>query len=190
MKFLKLLPKTLHYIIVLKSFMKVEIIKLHWSFTSSFFLVHKDIGLTLRKLDEYDKAMESYQKYLEKRPNDSRVLYEIGQVYIIKNQMDKALEYFEKTIEANPEDPNAYYNVAEVYFSSDNVEKSIEYYNRALEIQPDFVESYFKLALVYLKLNDKAKALEYMEKFLELEPDSDRAELIKAEVKRLKEEQS
>jgi tetratricopeptide (TPR) repeat protein len=153
------------------------------------FLVLKDIGLTQQKLGEYDKALESFQKYLEKRPNDSRVLYEIGQVYIIKNQMDKALEYFEKTIEANPEDPNAYYNVAEVYFSSDNMEKSIEYYNKALEIQPDFVESYFKLALVYLKLNDKAKALEYMEKFLEIEPDSDRAELIKAEVKRLKEEQ-
>jgi tetratricopeptide (TPR) repeat protein len=153
------------------------------------FLVYKDIGLSLEKLGEYDKALESFQKYLEKRPNDSRVLYEIGQIYIVKNQMDKALEYFEKTIQANPDDPNAYYNVAEVYFSSGNTEKSIEYYNKALEIQPDFADSYFKLGLAYLKLNDEAKAIEYMEKFLKLEPNSDRAELIKNEIKRLKEEQ-
>lgn len=168
----------------------LELFQQFYKSNPEIYLVHKDIGLCLKKLGEYEKAMESFNKYLERRPDDSRILYEIGDIYIIKNQMDKGLEYFEKTIEANPDDPNAYYNVAEVYFSSDDVEKSIEYYKKALEVKPDFVESYFKLGLAYLRLDDKDKALEAMERFLELEPDSERAELIRGEVNRIKEEQS
>lgn len=89
-------------------------------------ITHKDVsdrlfqllGNTYDMLGKSDKALEVYDKGLEKFPNSGLIYLEKGNVYWEKKEYEKALPYYEIGIEANPEFPSNYYRAARIYLAS------------------------------------------------------------------------
>jgi len=71
-------------------------------------------------LEDYDNAIESYRKALERNPNLLPALANIGKLYYLKEQFKESIEYGEKVLMLNPQSeevrswlPDAYRKAAE-----------------------------------------------------------------------------
>jgi Tfp pilus assembly protein PilF len=141
-----------------------------------------NIGDCYREKGDYDKAVENYNKLIERAKSDpamgqtlgAKGLAAIGLCYLKQNKMAESQEYFKKSIEMAPQDENLPYNVAEIYFSNQQIDDAIRYYEMAIQIKPDWPDPYLRLAYAYLNKGDMTKAAENLEKFIKLEPNTER----------------
>ena len=149
--------------------------------------VHLSIGNCYREKEELDKAIEEYNRVLERAKNDdlmgkkmaAKALAGIGECYMRKEDFEEAKNFFKQSIENYPENEILAYNVGEIYFSNQKIDEAIHYFELAIQIKPEWSDPYLKLGYVYLNKADNAKAIENFEKFLELEPHSERSLSVK-----------
>ncbi len=76
---------------------------------TSFYYIGK--GLHYLKLQEFDKAIETWNVLLVKEPGNSGALINIGVAYLSKGQFDEAIKSFQKAVDANPNDQLAKNNL-------------------------------------------------------------------------------
>jgi len=103
------------------------------------------IGFVFAEMGNDNKALEFYEKALEKRDetgyktNLGILLNNIGWIYFREGKLDKALEYFYKALDVNEEDEDdrgvgaSQSNIGSVYRRIGNYEKGLEYHLKALE---------------------------------------------------------
>jgi tetratricopeptide (TPR) repeat protein len=91
------------------------------------------------KKNDFDKAIECYEKAIELGSNDAYT--NIGVAYSQKGDCGKAIEYYKKAIELNPDDADIHHNMARVYDAigldyskKQDYEKALEYKNKAEEL--------------------------------------------------------
>jgi tetratricopeptide (TPR) repeat protein len=157
--------------------------------SSAEYDVYVNIGNCFRELQEYEKAIETYSKYLDivKADNKSlkgnevaaRIFSTIGKLYLDQQNYDKAKEYFQSAIDTLPNDEIMAYNVGEILFNQGNAEQAIEYLNAAIKIKKDWAQPYLKLGYAYLNKAEYRLALDSLKRFLELAPTDIQAPTVK-----------
>jgi tetratricopeptide (TPR) repeat protein len=148
---------------------------------------HLSIGDCYREKGEFDKAIEEYNRALEKAQNDeemggetaAKALASLGEIYLRKEDFESAQNYVKQSIEAYPENEILAYNVGEIYFSNQKIDEAIHYFELSTQIKPDWPSSYLKLGYVYLNKGDYEKSKLNFNKFLELNPESSEAPAVK-----------
>jgi len=125
------------------------------------------------QIDEnYDKAIEYYQKAIELKHDYAAAYCNMGNVYAIgKKDYDKANECCKKTIKYKPDSVEAYYNMGLNYADKKDYNKAIENFNKAIKYKPDLVEAYYSMGKCYSDKKDFDKAIEYYQKAIELKHD-------------------
>jgi len=148
---------------------------------------HLSIGDCYREKGEFDKAIEEYNRALEKAQKDeemgketvAKALAALGEIYLRKEDFEKAQNYFKQSIETYAENEILAYNVGEIYFLNQKIDEAIHYFELSTQIKPDWPPSYLKLGYVYLNKGDYEKAKLNFNKFLELNPESSEAPAVK-----------
>ena len=85
--------------------------------------------MSYRKLGNYDKAIESYNKSLEIEPEGTMPLQNIAIAYQYKKEYQKAIEAFEKLAKIDKYDPEIYFGIGNVYaVNLKDYEKGLEKY--------------------------------------------------------------
>jgi PGF-CTERM protein len=67
-------------------------------------------GISFAKSDEYEKAIECFDKAIELDPNYANAYNNRGLTYYHLKQYERAIEDYNKAIELNPNGADAYYN--------------------------------------------------------------------------------
>jgi arylsulfatase A-like enzyme len=98
------------------------------------------IGLSYQALKQDAKAIESFQAGLDIHTGEhrSKILNNLGNLYLIQQNYDLALEYFKQALENNPDMPEVYFNLGLVYTNKGLFDKALESYAKVLEQDPDF----------------------------------------------------
>ncbi len=126
-------------------------------------------GMALVGSQQYDKAIEQYQKAYELKNDDPKPLQYISEAYKQKGDEDKALEYNDKYMSKNADaSPSDYVKWADIYNSkakkggadkANSVNKAIEIYNAMAAKYPS-LKSYADLQAANIafanELDDKA----------------------------------
>ena len=145
---------------------------------------HYFLALAYKEDNEYEKAIECFQKYLKLETDDENIhtLYElIAECYEKLEAFDKAIEYQNKSLECNPSGWNKqhpFYRLGFIFSKRGDHRKAIEYYNKAIEEEPASDFAYYlynHLSNEYYQLNELEKALECLQKSVSLKPDYDQA---------------
>lgn len=110
----------------------------------------------------YEKAMESYAKALEKRPNDAAALANIARLHFRQENHQKAAEYFGKAIEQNTNDAGLYNDLGLTLSKLGNYNAASTTIEQALRLSPGSSRYANNLASVKFQAGDPAGALEVL----------------------------
>ena len=143
---------------------------------------HKQIGNAFNKLNDYYRAIESYQKSIDISSTDEKSieivssnLNNMGTVYCDLGDYEKARECHQKSLEIklrispnHPQIANNYNNMGIVCYCLGKYDQALENYKQSLDIRSKknpvddsiIAESYNNIGNVYLELNMSDLALE------------------------------
>jgi len=152
---------------------------------STIYQLNLNIGNCYREMGEYDKAISAYNKILENvktrkksiegDKNAAKALANIGEIYLIQDNIEKAGEYFKLAVDSFPENEAVALNVGAILFKQGDTKKAIEYFNLAIKIKESWATPYLQLGYAYLNEGEYKLAIESLKKFLELDPDNPEA---------------
>jgi tetratricopeptide (TPR) repeat protein len=142
-----------------------------------------------REMKEYEKAIASYQVYLDRvavdkgslkeEPVTATVLSSMGEISLAQANPDKAKEYFKLAVDNFPTDEILAYNVAEIFFKQSQTDQAIDYFKIAIKIKETWPLPYLRLGYAYLNKGQYDLALDGLKKFLALAPDDPQAPTIR-----------
>ena len=111
-------------------------------------------------LEDYAKALGSFQKCLDFTPENSAVYYMIAKILLINEQYDQAETNILKSIEFEPDNKYYYLTATEIFTARGDFEKAAEYFEKMIDNVPNTEEYYLELAGLYLYQNMLDEALE------------------------------
>ncbi|MGB7342862.1 MAG: tetratricopeptide repeat protein [Pirellulaceae bacterium] len=105
------------------------------------------------------KAMESYTKALEVKPNDAKALASIARLHHGSGDQSKAIEFFQKAIEQDPEDSTLHNDLGLTLSKAGNSAAAVASLTQALQLSPGTSRYANNLASVKFDLGKSDEAL-------------------------------
>ena len=151
------------------------------------------LGDCERKLSNFDKALDNYEKSLAiqlqltvfEYPDVATLYNHIGIIWMEKGEYDKALYYYEKSLafdlktqhDVSPVTAFTFNLVGIVWRMKSEYDKALDYYKKSLDIRlkiyggehPDVAKSYGNIGIVWDRKGDFDKALDYYNKNLDIQ---------------------
>ena len=122
-----------------------------------------------RNLD-WRTSIGFYEQLVTYRPNDYRVINNLGMEYANKSIHDKALATYLKAIALDPQNPVAYHNIAGTYRDTGHIDLALENFQKAIKLNPDFIFTYRSLADLYWRLGQFENCKESLLQVLRMDP--------------------
>jgi len=101
------------------------------------FRVQELEGDQFREKQDYEKALQAYQKALETGPDVPGLHFDIGDVYYQTMKYSEARQELEKELANNPNHAQANFELGDIDIKQGKVEEGMPYLDRALRLSPD-----------------------------------------------------
>jgi len=137
-------------------------------------------GLTFVDMEQFDKAMEDFDKAIASNPGFYEAFNHRGGTFEKMGQFDKAIDDFDKAISLNPRYAEAYYNRGVVYGKTGSFDASIASFNKSLELDPGKVDAYVSRGVSYAIIGKHDKALKDFNEAIDLNQNYAKAYLNRA----------
>ena len=118
-------------------------------------------GCDLQRKQEYQGAIEAYNKSIVLNPNNAIVYSNMGYACLELEQNERAKSLFEKAITLDPNRGEAYSALGIIYFGLGQYKKAISFCEKAIELKEANSGIYLMMGDLYERLGDKEKAREY-----------------------------
>lgn len=107
------------------------------------------------------QATQNYERAAELAPNDTTILFSLGQLYRQDEQLDKAQAAFEKVLATEKTPPTAQllYELGVVYHLQKRYEEAVKSFQQATQINPSWPEGYYGLGVAYEGIKAYKKAI-------------------------------
>jgi len=123
-------------------------------------------------LCEYKDAIETYLEALVIDPDNSYILYCIGESYLDLEEVDLAESYLLKSTQLSDLLPDAWVSLAAVYEEKSDFEKSISCLQKAIELDPDNVDFFEYIARIYHLSDQIDNAIIFYNKAIKMLPEN------------------
>ena len=147
--------------------------------------VRVNLALAYLRLSRTADAVAQLKRAAALNPDEPRVLFQLGDVYIELKELDEAAAALEKglAMAQGLSDPLAYdatVTLGAVHFARGDNDKAMTQFEKALAARPDTAAPKLGLGKVYFSKGDVDKALEFFRQVVSSAPGS--AEAIEAEI--------
>jgi tetratricopeptide (TPR) repeat protein len=150
------------------------------------FLLYGEIGNLYSQQGEKDKALEAYNKLLEKDPTNADGRLAAVEILFEKKDVAGAKKLLEPLDLKTVTNPNALYNIGVGFYNAQETKEAIRYWEKVIELDPKMTDAYFQLGAAYLSIKDNAKSEEMFKKVIELDPTSENAKMAKEMLETMK----
>ena len=131
---------------------------------------HFDVGLEMANVENYQAAIDSFQKFVELVPDSAEAYFNIAIAYHKIGDLEKPLPNLKKAIELRSDYYEAYVKLGEVYSSKRQWREAMEAVKKAVELRPTDVLALFNYGAYANNGGDLEAAQQAFETLLELEP--------------------
>ena len=126
-------------------------------------------------LEDYDNALNIYDKVIESNPNDPVCYMYRGYLYSsypeeFDNALNNALNDFNQSLKIDSMYRPSYSNRADVYYSLEDYQSALPDYTKAINLQKDNPYRYKSRAECYIKMEDYSHALMDLTSAIDLAP--------------------
>lgn len=113
------------------------------------------------------KAVECFEKVLEKEPGNGTAWYALG-VHLYEIDLNRAMECFDLLLINGINESNVWLGKGRTYIGLGERQKAIDIFTKLTNIDPNFVEAYCDLGNIY-EYDDSKKATAYYRKALDID---------------------
>lgn len=113
-------------------------------------------ALTQKAIENYDRAIISLQKCLDKEANNPVIHHELGKNYFALKKYAEAQNSFQKAIDLNPKERWYWNGLYDVFYDTKDYNNAIRIVAKLIEFSKDFQDD---LVSLYMFTNQKDKAL-------------------------------
>jgi len=115
---------------------------------------HYDFGIQKLKNEDYQNAIDEFQKAIKSDKNFVNAFDNLALTYRKLKEYKKSIKFYKKSLKIFPEGDVALLNIAQVYSLLNDSENAINYYEKFIYNYQDDPEGYFGLAKIqFLKGN-------------------------------------
>ena len=133
---------------------------------------YNELGLAYAKLNNYQKAIECFQKAVEINPLFADACANIGLTYVSLQDYAKAVPFLEKAVGIEPENPKmaaAYNSLGSNQLKAQNFEAAIPFFEKAIKVDPGYAAAYSNLGGAYAQMGQMDKGIEYLNKSVQID---------------------
>lgn len=116
----------------------------------------------LGKLDQIDgrvvDAIHRFRTVASLQPEFVAVFVNLGDIYLILNQLDQAEKSFASALQKQTNNPAAHYGLGQVFLSRRSYAEAVEHFEKALALAPEANRIHYALAMAYRGLRNTEKA--------------------------------
>lgn len=148
--------------------------------------INAEYAYAYEEMQDYDKAIEYYEKCIKKVPKWEYGLFHLAKLYSqAKRDYAKGLEYIDRALEVETSNNNErYFAKAWILSALEKYDEAIVYYNNYLEKNPNSVAALVNISGCEIEVKDYENAEKHVLQGLKLNPHS--SYLIKNKIKILK----
>ena len=115
---------------------------------------------SLGRLKKHKEALDCYNEFLEKNPDDAQVLLGKSEELLVLGKEEDALKAVELGLELEPEDIDLLSQKGIVLLDLNNFKESLDYFEQCLELDSSDVLSWYNKACILSLLDKKEDALD------------------------------
>ena len=130
------------------------------------------------KRQDYQAALNYYEKSISFDSTYSTPMFGIGNVYYKIKDYDKAIEYYKKGINFADLSPHKYrrlYQLGVFFTKVNNNKKAIEAFDATLELKPDYTKAMFEKAKISRSIGDIDTAKMILLQSIDIDPSYEKA---------------
>lgn len=124
-------------------------------------------GVKFFMLEDYDKALQLFQKAYTLTPGNAAINYKLAETYMVLKNPKDATPFAQAAIAKEPKNPYYYLLLAQLHTEQKQFTEAAQAYNDLMRNVPDSDQYLFQLADLYLsqaKYNDALKTYDRIEK--------------------------
>lgn len=115
-------------------------------------------GLSYYNLQQYQRAIQDYDRTIQLDPNDAMAFNNRGSSYYYLKQYQRAIQDYDQAIQLDPNFAMAYTGRGSCYHYLKQYQRAIQDYDRTIQLDPNFAMAYFNRGLAYFALGNKSAA--------------------------------
>lgn len=124
------------------------------------------LGLSYNNIGEFDKSINSYNKYLDINPFSENVWFNLGIVLNSAEKYKESIEAYDYAISLDATHYDALFNKANALANHEKYNEAIEVYNTYLRAFKNNPTAKYYIGECYIQLKDFEKALEHFDSIL------------------------
>jgi tetratricopeptide (TPR) repeat protein len=121
------------------------------------------------------QAAASFQQVIAQKPDDPEAFYNLGTLYLRKNDFTSARDALEKTVKLRPDYPEAWNNLGMLAAQQNQPDEAIRNFEQSLTLRPDYTIALLNLGNLYRRQGSLDKAQELLNRALSSAPDDPEA---------------
>jgi len=125
---------------------------------------------TYLKLEETDKAIETYQAAIQRNPDNDTLRVSLGQLFYSEARYEESTEQYRGAVQINPSATNRY-SYGEALLKVGNYSEAEYQFNQVKRLDPKSYAGDYGLGKMYAQDERYDKAIEHFERALNLQPD-------------------
>jgi Flp pilus assembly protein TadD len=129
-------------------------------------------GVALFQRGYLEQAAGSFRQVIAAKPNEPEAYYNLGTLYLRKNDLAQAQQYLEQTIKLRPNYPEAWNNLGMIAAQLGQADDAIRNFKESLAQRPDYAIALLNLGNVYRRQGNFVESEKLLKRALELEPEN------------------
>ena len=106
-------------------------------------------GVALFQRGYLEQAAASFQQVIAAKPNEPEAYYNLGTLYLRRNNFSDARRYLEQTVKLRPNYPEAWNNLGMIAAQEGQAAEAIRNFKQSLLLKPDYVIALLNLGNFY-----------------------------------------
>lgn len=132
-------------------------------------LAHNKVGSQLLDEGRIDEAEKEFRTSIALKEN-ARAHYNLGLVYLQRNDMQNALQENIRAIDLNPSYAPAHVNLGYLLWQSGHTEEAITHFRTAIENENNTIDARMNLAVILLSRGENDEAQKFIDEVLAIDP--------------------
>lgn len=121
--------------------------------------IYLEIALEYENLERFDKAIETLQSALQRKPDNETLVYELAYCFDIAERPDESVSYFQQFTEHHPFSFAAWYSLGNALQKANKLNDALDAYEYCIALQPDFTPAYYNKAHTLFKQEKYQEAI-------------------------------